>query len=184
MKQFEKPLDTWVPSRSDLSSALSEFVPVVRKMKLQEAEFEDAIPISLPNIGGLQMLACVYAPTHQDLSHPRYSVLAPIVVGNNVTLTVEKDGVKHQQTLRANELIVLDSHQPHGLSKPSVWPEQSVLDQMSLTEKTELKRQNMSVFFSMDYVNKPTREQVEKDFARILHLPASQPTKKSKQNFR
>lgn len=174
----EKPIEAWAPQRTDILQALKEFVPVMSSVALEDTELEDAIPVSTPNIDGLPFAICVYAPFHQDLSHSRYSILAPIILGHDAVLSVKQDGQVIEKNMLMNELVILDSHLPHSLSRPKNWPTSEDMYTMSLEEKTKLKRQNMSVFLNLDYMNRPTREQVEADICRMLHLPSMATKKK------
>lgn len=168
-------LECWSPQSDALLRALDEFVPVARNLPIGATDLEGSTPIATPRMADIQAVACVHAPTHQDLPYPRWSVLAPVLVREDAVLTVVSDGVEHTRKLRKGELIILDSHSPHSLSAPEGWPSQEELDKLPEHEREALKRKNLSVFLNYDTPVRPTRQQAEAEFARILHLSAPAP---------
>lgn len=163
-------LEAWQPKTPGLLEAVADFVPLARDLPFGSNDFEGSTPIATPKIGQLKAVACVHAPPHQDLPYPRWSVLAPVIVRPNARLSVQGASGSRSMTVSTGEIIILDAHAVHSLSKPDGWPEDEELEKMEPSAKEALKRAHMSVFFNYDTPVRPSREQAEAMFAKLLHV--------------
>lgn len=164
------------PLATDIKHALHDFAMLAKNLS-SSSSFDGDLPVTTPELSGVTTVACVYADPHKDLPHPRFGVLAPILLGRSATLCI-KDGLGRisRRVLSMQEMIVFDSHQEHWVDKPVDYPQN--WNDLSLDSQKAYIEKNLLVFANRDFNHQPTLEQCEHAFRAMLCLP--KPTMKRK----